>query len=110
MKTKWKLTFAILLTGLMVTGIVYGDDPYCGFGSDSFTTGSGGFGWKEQTIRTKVFVSDGLNLSTGVSANQTGFNWNINVSSHFDIIECCRAARLKQSWCNYNADDPGCDD
>lgn len=110
MKTGNQLSIIILVAGLLVSGIVYGDDPVKGSGTDS-TTGSGtGMGWQEQTRRTSVFYSDGLNLSTGVGINVTGLNWTFGVSSSFSNIECCQPTTMKQSWCNFNADDPRCPD
>ena len=111
MKTKKQLTIIILITGLCVTGIVYGDDPVKGAPKDAATSTSGtGLGWQEQTKRTNVLVSNGLNLSTGISVNMTGLNWNIGVSSNLTIIECCQATTIKESWCNFNADDERCKD
>ena len=68
-----------------------------------------GMGWQPQTSRQPVYISDGLKLSTGVSAGLTGVNWSININSTITQIECCRPTTLKQSWCNYNADDELCD-
>lgn len=111
MKTTKQLTIIILITGLLVTGIVYGEDPIQGAGTDTNSAGMvGGLGWQEQTKRTYVFISDGLKLSTGLGANTTGFSWTIGITSNFAIIECCRSTTLRQSWCNFNADDPRCAD
>jgi len=111
MKTKKQLTIIILITSLLVTGIVYGEDPVQGAGTDTNSTGTvGGLGWQEQTKRTTVFFSDGLRLNTGPSVTTNGFSWIIGISSNFTLIECCQATTLKQSWCNFNADDPRCAD
>ena len=107
MKIKKQITLVILMTGLLVTGIVYADDPLKTSGGDS--TGSGtGMGWQEQTQRTTIFISDGLRITTGPGIGTAGLTWSIGVSSNFNFIECCRPATLKQSWCNYNADDERC--
>jgi hypothetical protein len=98
-----------LITCTLVTGIVYGDDPIKGSGTDSVSSGSGtNMGWQEYAGRQYVLYNDGLRLSTGVSASMTGVSWNINISSNFDRMECCQPISLKQSWCNFNADDPRC--
>ncbi|TSA38889.1 MAG: hypothetical protein D4R64_01170 [Porphyromonadaceae bacterium] len=111
MKTKKQLTIIILITCLLVTGIVYGEDPVNGAGMDTTFIGYGeGLGWQEQTKRTYVFISDGLRLNTGPSVNTNGFSWVIGISSNFSLIECCRMTTLKQSWCNFNEDDPRCAD
>ncbi|MFA5814325.1 MAG: hypothetical protein WC865_01715 [Bacteroidales bacterium] len=107
MKTKKQLTIIILITCLLVTGIVYGEDPVNGAGSNATASG---MGWQEQTKRTYVFISDGLRLNTGPSVNTNGFSWVIGISSNFSLIECCRMTTLRQSWCNFNADDPRCAD
>lgn len=111
MKTTKQLTIIILITSLLVTGIVYGENPVQGSGTDTNPAGMvGGLGWQEQTKRTLVFISDGLRLNSGPSLNTTGFSWMIGISSNFTIIECCKWTTLKQSWCNFNADDPRCAD
>lgn len=109
MKTNKQLTIIILITGLLVTGIVYGEDPVKGSVSDTTTSGNT-MGWQEQTKRVTVFTTDGLKLSTGLSANTSGVGFTFGVSSSFTLIECCRMTTLKQSWCNYSADDERCAD
>jgi hypothetical protein len=111
MTTKKQLAIIILITGLLVTGIVFGKNPVNGSGTDSTTTVAfAGMGWQEQTKRVTVFISDGLRVNTGPSLNTNGFGWSIGISSNFSLIECCRMTTLKQSWCNFNADDPRCAD
>ena len=111
MKAKKQLTIIILITSLLVTGIVYGEDPVSGAGMDTTFIGYGeGMGWQEQTKRVAVVYSDGLRVSTGVNATMNGLSWSFNVSSNFTMIECCQPTTLKQSWCNYNADDERCKD
>lgn len=101
----------ILISCFLVSGIVYGDDPVKGPGVDETTSGStGSLNWQEMTMRTNVLVSNGLNVSTGISVNTTGLNWNFNVSSNFTVIECCKPTTIKASWCNFNADDERCKD
>ena len=96
----------ILITLLMVTGIVYGGGP-----SDiQGVAAPAGLGWQEQTRRVSVFVCDGLRLTTGPVLNTTGFTLTFGISSNFSVIECCRLTTLRQSWCNFNADDPRCAD
>jgi hypothetical protein len=109
MKAKNQLTMLILVACLMVTGIVYGDNPLLGTSAASISSGSGtNMGWQEHTSRQTLFYSDGLNVSTGGGVDASGFSWNINFSTNITRIECCQPATLIQSWCNYNADDPGC--
>lgn len=108
MKTKNQLTIIILITGLLVSGIVYGDDPMRG-GASNPTCGPGvGLGWQEKTQRTSMLVSDGIRVSTGPSVGTSGFGWTFSFSSNFTTIECCQPTNLIQSWCNFNADDPRC--
>jgi len=109
MKKSKHLAMIILVTALMVTGIVYGEDPVKGAGSDTTTSGSG-MGWQQQTKRVLVIISNGLNISTGLNANTSGFGWTVSASSCFNLIECCKMTTLKQSWCNYSADDERCPD
>jgi hypothetical protein len=111
MKTNKQLTIIILITGLLVTGIVYGDDPLKGNGSGTTNESTGiGLGWQEQTKRTSVLITDGLRITTGPSVGTSGLGWSIGISSNFNIIECCKPTTLRQSWCNFNADDPRCPD
>jgi hypothetical protein len=107
MKTKKQLSLIILITCLMITGIVYGEDPLT---ETKIRPVSYGLGWQEQTRRVTVFITDGLRITTGPSANTSGIGWSIGISSNFTFIECCRVTTLKQSWCNYNADDSRCRD
>jgi hypothetical protein len=109
MKTKNQLAMAIMVTGLLVSGIVYGDDPVKGRGTDSTATASGtGMGWQEQTKRTQTLINDGIRISTGPSVGTSGAGWSINISSNYTVIECCKPTTLKQSWCDFNADDARC--
>jgi hypothetical protein len=107
MKTKKLVASMLLITCLLITGIVYGEDPVKGAGNDSTTSGTG-MGWQEHTGRQWVIINDGLRFSTGVGVGMTGVNWSVNISSNVNTIECCQWTTLKQSWCNYNADDPRC--
>ncbi len=106
MKAKHHLTILIMMGGIMVTGIVYGDDPIKGAGTDT-TTGKN-MGWQEKTCRQTVYISDGMRLGAGVGVGLTGPNLNINISSNISKIECCMPATMPQFWCNYNADDERC--
>jgi len=108
MKTKKQLTIIILITGLLVSGIVYGDDPVRGGGSDPTAGFGSGMGWQEKTQRTPMLVNDGIRISTGPSVGTSGFGWTLSFSSNFITIECCQPATLQQSWCNFNADDERC--
>ena len=110
MKTKSQLTIFILITGLLVSGIVYGDDPVKGSGNGITTTTGSGMGWQEQTQRTNTLVYDGVRITTGPSIGTTGLTWNLSFSTNLVIVECCKPATLKQSWCDYNADDARCPD
>ena len=105
MNTKKQLTMIILITGMMVTGIVYGEDPVKG--SDTTTTG---MGWQESTKRTLSLMTDGLKISAGIGINPTGPTLNVGISSNVTLVECCKATTIKESWCNYNADDERCPD
>ncbi|MCX6226880.1 MAG: hypothetical protein NTV01_19385 [Bacteroidia bacterium] len=112
MKTKNQITIIILITGLLVTGIVYGDDPVKDGAKDTTSSTSGtGLGWQELAIRTHVLVSTGLNLSTdlGVST-KNGFIWNLGFSTNLSIIDCCKPTTIKAAWCNFDADDVRCED
>jgi hypothetical protein len=109
MKTKKQMTIIVLLTGLLAAGIVYADDPVKGKGNDSTTSGNG-MGWQEQTQRTSMMINDGIRISAGPTVGTSGFGLSLSFSSNFSVIECCQPATLKQSWCNYNADDPRCKD
>jgi hypothetical protein len=110
MKTKKQLTIIILITCLLVSGIVYGEAPVKGSGNEAYTGSVGGLGWQERTIRTSVFVSDGVKVTVGFTITITGPGLTINLGSNFDIIECCKATSVKESWCNFNADDTRCED
>ncbi len=110
MKTKNQFSIIIVITCLLTTGIVCGEDPVRGSGTDSTTSGSGNMGWQESCMRTPILNTSGLNLSTGVSANQTGFSWNFSISSNLSMIDCCRMSKIKEAWCDYNADDQRCKD
>ena len=79
MKTKHQLTIMILVGGLMVTGIVYGDDPLKGAAND--TTNGKNMGWQEKTSRQPVYISDGFRLSAGVGFGLTGPNLNVNLGT-----------------------------
>lgn len=106
MKTRIQVTIFALISAMMVTGIVYGYDPLTGPGAGS-TEGTG-LGWQEQTSRQPVYITDGFRLNTGVGVGLTGPNVNISISSTITRIECCMPTTLKQSWCNFNADDERC--
>lgn len=106
MQTKKQLTIIMLITCLMVTSILYGEIRVSGSGADA----QAGLGWQEQTRRVSVFITDGLKITTGPSLNTTGFGWSVGISSNVMVIECCRWTTLKQSWCNYNADNERCKD
>ncbi len=109
MKTKKQLTVIILVTCLLVTGIVYGKDPLTGAGKDTASVRyAEGMGWQEQTKRTWVVITDGVRISTGPSACSSGLGWSIRISSNISWIECCHSTTQKESWCNFNADDPKC--
>jgi len=108
MKTNNQLAIITLITCLLVTGIVYADDPTKGEGTDS-TVGTG-MGWQEKTERTKTLVTSGLDVNTGIEVDGMGVHWTFNIGSTFEFVDCCKPSRLKQSWCNYNADDPRCPD
>jgi hypothetical protein len=107
MKTKKQLSLIVLVTCLLVTGIVYGEDPLA---ETKIKAVGNGLGWQEQTRRVTVFITDGLRITTGPNATTGGFGWSIGISSNFSFIECCRWTTLKQSWCNLNADDSRCRD
>jgi hypothetical protein len=106
MKTKHQLTILVLIGGLMVTSIVYGDDPIKGTANDS--TSGKNMGWQEKTSRQTIYISDGLRLGAGVGVGLTGPNLNVNLGTNLFKIECCQPATLPQFWCNYNADDERC--
>ncbi|MFA6482876.1 MAG: hypothetical protein WCW62_09880, partial [Bacteroidales bacterium] len=106
---KKQLSMIILVTGLMVSGIVYGDDPVNGSGTDSGGSDSG-MGWQEQTRRTSMLWTDGMRISTGPSVGTSGLGWSLNISANYCFIDCCQPTTSKQSWCNYSADDARCDD
>lgn len=108
MKTKKQLSIVILVTGLLVTGIVYGEDPVKGSGTPSTSGTSQGLGWQEQTRRVTVLYNDGIRINTGPSVGTSGLGWTLSFSSNFTQIECCQRATLKQSWCNFDADDERC--
>ena len=99
----------ILATGLMVTGIVYADDPLKN--QDSVTTSgfSTGLGWQEGAMRRSVLVSDGFRVSAGPGFSTSGLNVSLSFSSNYDIVDCCKPSTIKESWCNFNADDERCD-
>jgi len=111
MKTKKQLSIIILITCLMVTGIVYGEDPVKGATADATTSVSGkGLGWQEMAIRTPTLVSDGIKISAGPSVGTSGLGFSLSFSSNFNIVDCCKPCGKKESWCNFNADDERCAD
>jgi hypothetical protein len=107
MKLRKKIILAITAAGLMTAGIVYGDDPVKGDGSDS-TTGSTGLGWQEGTQRTLTIHTDGLNINSGVSVGKKGFSVDFGLSTNVVRIYCCKAYNDIHSWCNFDADDERC--
>lgn len=111
MKAKNQLTIMILVAGLLVTGIVYGDDPVKGAGSDATTTGSGtNLGWQEKTARTPTLVTDGLKITSGPTVGTNGVSWSIILCTTLTVVDCCKPVSSKESWCNFNADDQRCPD
>jgi len=101
--------WVILATGLMVTGIVYADDPLKTQSSVTTSGSSTGLGWQEGAMRRQVLVSDGLRISAGPGFSTSGFTVSLSFSSNYDIVDCCKPATVKESWCNFNADDERCD-
>ena len=99
----------LLATGLVASGIVYGEDPLK-TSSGTSTTSTGGMGWQEKTQRTPVMVTDGIRISTGPTMGPSGMGWSISFSTTVTVIECCKPTTLVQSWCNYSADDERCPD
>lgn len=110
MKSRKNVFAGVMAVCLMLTGFVYADDPTNGPGSLAYSSVGGGLGWQEGTSRQRVFYSDGIRVSTGPTVGITGVTFGFNFSSIFTFIECCRPTTLKQSWCNFNADDPRCAD
>lgn len=109
MNTKKQLTSIILITCLLVSGIVYADETVKSGTASNTTSGNhDGMNWQEQTMRTSVLITDGVRITTGPSIGTTGLLWSIGFSSNITVIECCRPCSIKQSWCNFNADDERC--
>jgi hypothetical protein len=111
MNTKKQVSILILITGLMVSGIVYGDDPVKDKGTGTNSTNSGSnLGWQEKAQRGPKLVCDGIRITAGPGVGTSGITFSIGFSSNFTIVECCQPATLVQSWCNYGADDARCPD
>jgi hypothetical protein len=110
MKIKSLISLFVLVNGMLIGTMVYGDDPLKTTGTDAVGSGpSDGMGWQEQTRRTPVLVSDGIRITTGPAVGTSGFSWSVGFSSNFNIVDCCKPCSDKHSWCNFNADDPRCD-
>jgi hypothetical protein len=110
MKRRKNVFASVLALCLMLTGFVYADNPTNEPGALSYSSSVGGLGWQEGTSRQRVFYSDGIRVTTGPTVGITGISLAFNFSSVFTFIECCRPTTLKQSWCNFSADDPRCAD
>ncbi len=110
MKIKTLIQLFVFINGLLISALVYGDDPVKTGVNDSTASGSGeSLGWQEQTRRTQVLVTDGIRITAGPSVGSNGLVWSIGFSSNFSIIDCCRPCADRHSWCNFNADEERCD-
>jgi hypothetical protein len=110
MNLKKQFSVIIMVTGLLVTGIVYGDDPVKGANTNSSSGSGSGLGWVEKAMRWPTFISDGIRVSIGPSVGTSGLGFSLSFSSNFNWVDCCKISTNIASWCNFNADDARCPD
>jgi hypothetical protein len=107
MKTIGTLSVLILLTSLVFTGMAFAEDPVKTGNGSTGKTGSG-MGWQQGAIRTASFYCGPFRFSVGANAGLQGPFIGVSLGCDFGTIECCKPYPLKESWCNYDADDERC--
>jgi hypothetical protein len=91
MKIKSIIKIFAMINGLLIGGMVYGDDPMKSPATTSTSAvSSEGMGWQEQTQRTATLISDGIRITTGPAVGTNGLSWSIGLSSNYNIIDCCK--------------------
>ena len=110
MKTILITIVLAMMASFSLPRFVLADDPVKGSTGEVTSSGNTGMGWQQNAIRSERLWTSPVKLSTGLNIGVQGPTLGLNRGLDASWIECCTICPYKESWCNYNADDPRCPD